>query len=248
MSAVKSFAFVPMNIFAFANCFFILRCFLAKERAFPFCIVLHGGACQHEMCTLLTEFLSFDENGVRSVTASLVSSANDCVCFPFILVPKSSCPDCLPASQASDHVALGACPPPGQPPSVTLNLPLFCLPGVERRRHSDFLLFICCMGRPDHSLFLQQIPQQLLQVCRGTSSPRGGWWVGLGPGDRTLGWVITCLRPHPHISPETGPDSCIWRGGNPLRRLSCGLLVAWAGPQDGTEFLWRCCSTGYVLG
>lgn len=60
MSAVKSFAFVPMNIFAFANCFFILRCFLAKERAFPFCIILHGGACQHEMCTLLTEFLSFD--------------------------------------------------------------------------------------------------------------------------------------------------------------------------------------------
>lgn len=61
----------------------------------------------------------------RSVTASLVSSANNCVCFPFILVPKSSCPDCPPASQASDHVALGACPPPGQPPSVTLNLPLF---------------------------------------------------------------------------------------------------------------------------
>ena len=110
-----------------------------------------------------------------SVTASSVSSANDCVCFPLMLVPKSSCPDCLPASQASDHVALGTSPAPDQPPSVTLNLPLFCLPGVERRCHSDFLLFICCMGRPDHSLFLQQSPQQLLQVCGGTSSPRGGW-------------------------------------------------------------------------
>lgn len=117
--------------------------------------------------------------------------------------------------------ALGASSPPDQPPPVTLSLPLSCLPGVERRCHSDFLLFICCVGRPDHSLFLQQISQQLLQVCGGTSSPRGGWWAGLGPGDRTLGWVITCLRPQPHISPEIGPGSCLWSGGNPLLRLSC---------------------------
>lgn len=56
-----------------------------------------------------------------------------------------------------------------------LDCPLFCFPGVERRCHSDFLLSLCCLGRSDHSFFLQQIPQQLLQVCGGTSNARGRW-------------------------------------------------------------------------
>lgn len=58
----------------------------------------------------------------------------------------------------------GDAPPLGQPPSVTLDLLPFGLPGLEGCCHSDFLLFVCRMGRLDHALFLQQIPQQLLQV------------------------------------------------------------------------------------
>ena len=46
----------------------------------------------------------------RSFTAFLASSAND-VCFSFMSVPKSSCPDCL--SPGADGVALGDSPPPG---------------------------------------------------------------------------------------------------------------------------------------
>ena len=151
--------------------------------------------------------------------------------FPIYIGAKvilSWLPPCLPSLRPC---GIGSLPSPRPASFRDLESSPLCLPGVERRCHSDFLLFICCMGRPDHSLFLQQIPQQLLQVCGDTSSPRGGWWVGLGPGDRTLGWVITCRRPHPHISPETGPQSCLWYGGNPLRRLSCGLLEAWRGPQ-----------------
>lgn len=91
-----------------------------------------------------------------------------------MLVQSHLVPDlCLPLGDVL--VVMADSLPMGQPLSVTLTLLPFYLPGVERCRHSDFLLFICCVGRPDHSLFLQQIPQQLLQVCEGTSSPRGCW-------------------------------------------------------------------------
>lgn len=36
---------------------------------------------------------------------------------------------------------------------------------MEGRRHSDFLFPVSGLGRAHHSFFLQQIPQQLLQVC-----------------------------------------------------------------------------------
>lgn len=127
--------------------------------------------CAHRLLSS-SPLIRMELGSPRSVTASLVSNANDCVCFPFMLVPTSSWPDCLPPPkpQTRWHWSL---PSPG--PASFSDLESSCLPGVERRCHSDFLLFICCMGRPDHSLFLQQIPQQLLQVCGGTSSPRGVW-------------------------------------------------------------------------
>lgn len=58
------------------------------------------------------------------------------------------------------------------------------------------------------------------------------WLVsGIRAWGQSLGLSYHMLRPHPHISPETGPDSCLWSGGNALLRLSCWLLVAWPGPQ-----------------
>ena len=175
--------------------------------------------CAHRLLSS-SPLIRMELGSPRSVTASLVSNANDCVCFPFMLVPTSSWPDCLPPPkpQTRWHWSLPSPRPasfsdlessPFLPPRCGKTLPL--------RFSSLYLL---------HG----EAWSLSLLTTNSTTTATGMWrhfkpqrWLvsGTRAWGQNLGLSYHILRPQPHISPEIGPDSCLWSGGNPLLRLSC---------------------------
>jgi hypothetical protein len=107
---------------------------------------------------------------------------------------------------------------------------------MEGCGHSDFLLPVCGLGRAHHSFFLQQIPQQLLQVradiqsrgCRPAKQsldthPRQSYRVTLGSG----GAAGQCLVTHFFISADPTDQGPEWGLSGYLQ----DAMSSWRGSQ-----------------
>lgn len=209
--------------------------------------------CAHRLLSS-SPLIRMELGSPRSVTAALVSNANNCVCFPFMLVPASSWPDCLPPPKPQT-LCIGSLLSPGPASSSDIESSPFLPPRCGKTLPLRF-----------SSLYLLHGEAWSLSLLTTNSTTTAtGMWRHFKPqrwlvsGTRAWGQNLGLSY---HV-PEATTSHFTW---NRARQLSlewrkppakAELLAPRPGlapnlhpdsdPWDGPEFLWRCCPTGCVL-